>query len=184
MIYFLGLDISTSSTGVCLIDETGSVVFMNYVSLKGSVYEKADQMKDFFSEMSKHISSGDHIKIYIEQNLQAFRSGLSSTKTLFALANFNGIVSYIVRNQFHIDPVYLNVNSARKIVGCKIDRKDKSRSTKEKVLSWVTLQNPDFEWPEKILKSGPRKGQTILEPGCFDIADAYVIAIAGFRSDA
>ena len=34
-------------------------------------------------------------KIFIEENLQAFRPGFSSAKTLMTLARFNGIVSYI-----------------------------------------------------------------------------------------
>jgi hypothetical protein len=36
-------------------------------------------------------------------------------------------------------------------------------------------------WPTKILKSGPRKGQEVLEIGCYDMADAYVIAASSIH---
>ena len=34
-------------------------------------------------------------------------------------------------------------------------------------------------WPDKTLKSGPRKGLVILDDCCYDIADAVVTAKAG-----
>ena len=39
-------------------------------------------------------------KIFIEENLQAFRPGFSSAKTLLTLARFNGIVSYLSQLEF------------------------------------------------------------------------------------
>jgi hypothetical protein len=33
-------------------------------------------------------------------------------------------------------------------------------------------------WPEKTLKSGKRKGLTIFDECCYDMADAYVIGKA------
>lgn len=120
-------------------------------------------------------------KVVIEENLQAFRPGFSSAKTLLSLARFNGIVSYLAQEQFAVQPEFINVNVARKKVGLKIVSKRKGGApTKEQVFSWVDNQ-VNFPWPTKELKSGPRKGQTILEPGCFDAADAYVIAVAGYN---
>ena len=57
--------------------------------------------------------------------MQAFRPGLSSAKTLFKLARFNGIVCYIITRDFGIDPDLINVNVARKSVGIKILSKKK-----------------------------------------------------------
>jgi hypothetical protein len=123
-------------------------------------------------------------KICIEENLQSFRTGLSSAKTLAALARFNGIVSYLSEQVFEIAPEFLNVNSARRSVGITLVRKkDGGRPTKEQVFDWVSKEMSDtdnqYQWPVKTLKSGPRKGKTILEPGCYDMADAFVIARAG-----
>ena len=32
--------------------------------------------------------------------------------------------------------------------------------------------------PKKTMKSGPRKDEVVIHPGCYDMADAYVIAKA------
>ena len=64
-------------------------------------------------------------------------------------------------------------------MGLKIISKRKGGAdTKEQVLEWATNQLTDFSWPTKTLKSGPRKDQVIADPGCYDMADAYVIARA------
>jgi len=124
-------------------------------------------------------------QIYIEENLQAFRRGLSSARTLSTLARFNGIVSFLAQDVFQIPVEMLNVNHARKSIGLKTDRKIKKEvSIKEQVVNWIKIQ-PDFKnftWPTKTLKSGPRKGQTIMAPRCFDIADASVICLAGLSN--
>ena len=58
--------------------------------------------------------------VFIEENLQSFRSGFSSAQTLSTLARFNGMVSQVCYSEFGIIPEYINVNSARKNLGIKI----------------------------------------------------------------
>ena len=180
MSYSLGLDISTSCTGWCIVGPDGGFIDMGYIPLdsKKSSYQKAQVIR---SELSKLHISHDIERVFIEENLSAFRPGFSSAKTLLTLARFNGIVSYLAQQEFYCTPEYINVNVARKTVGIKIISKKKGgKPTKEQVLDWVS-SNVIFEWPMKVLKSGPRKGAAILEPGCFDMADAYVIAVAGSK---
>ena len=118
--------------------------------------------------------------IAVEENLQAFRRGMSSARTLSTLARFNGIVCFIAQDVFETDVHLLNVISARKSVGLKIDRKNKTHTVKDQVLEWVKNQPDfkDFDWPMKTLARGPRKGQTIHEKRCYDIADAAVICLS------
>ena len=182
--YFLGLDISTACIGWCVLGPEGRLTAMGYIPLSKlhGPFDKAQRASD---ELAMLHLRYDISKIFIEENLQAFRPGLSSAKTLLTLARFNGIVSYIVQQQFSFEPEYVNVNAARKAVGLKITRKNKGGApTKEQVLEWTTGEVSDndnqYQWPTKVLKSGPRKGQEILEPGCYDAADAYVISRAGF----
>jgi hypothetical protein len=81
-----------------------------------------------------------------------------------------------------IKPEFINVNTARKSVGLKIRKQiNCGKTTKEQVLDWVSsrLNDIDYQWPVKTLKSGPRKGKIVLESGCYDMADAYVISFAG-----
>ena len=182
MIY-LGLDVSTSITGYCMMDsdappghrliEADGII----ISHVKDTYTKGRVVRDQFRELL------DMYKvdvIAVEESLQAFRRGLSSAKTLSTLARFNGIVCFIAQDEFEKETNLLNVVAARKSVGLKIDRKNKKENPiKAQVLEWVK-KHPDFKdfnWPMKTLASGPRKGQTIYDKQCYDIADAAVICI-------
>ena len=179
--FYLGLDISTSCTGWSLIAPDATLCAMGYIRLGAdkTMLQKALRVKEELLKLNKNY---DIKKIYIEQNLQAFRAGFSSAKTIDKLAKFNGIISYISFEVFCLEPEFINVNNARRCLGIKIIRKkDGGEPVKDQVLDWVSKQIEDtkYVWPVKTLKSGPRKGSIILETGCFDMADAYVIALAG-----
>jgi len=145
-----------------------------------SLYDKAELIRKSFTQLSKDY---DIDKIYVEESLQAFRRGLSSARTLSTLSRFNGIVCYLAEDIFKTEVNLINVIHARSHLGIKINRKLES-SVKDQVLSW-TLQREEFsgiDWPTKILKSGPRKGQEIKDKSCYDIADASVMALYGVLS--
>jgi len=170
-----GLDISTSCIGACIVDTKKEKKYIYFFKPRGSDWmDKASVTKDFLHNLFL-----DHEieKVFIEENLQAFRPGLSSAKTLMALSRFNGIVSFMIKDIFGIKPEFLNVNTARKSLGIKIERKSKL-STKEQVFAWVK-GNFEYTWPTRILKSGKRKGQEVLCDEVYDMADAYVIVHAG-----
>jgi hypothetical protein len=180
----LGLDISTSCTGWCLLALDGTMVAMGYIPLSklSGPFEKADRVAKELSAIGHEYDIAD---VFIEENLQAFRPGLSSAKTLLTLSRFNGIVSFICYNIFSLEPKFINVNFARKSLGIKIERERKCGiSTKEQVRAWVNtnLDDTKYQWPIKILKSGPRKGQKIFDPVSYDMADAFVIALVGVQS--
>ena len=186
----LGLDISTSCTGWSLVavDDNQRVlsVKLGYIPLSKlkDPYDKAAAVRDSFNNLANIAKELD--SIYIEENLQAFRPGSSSAKTLVKLARFNGVVSYISEQMFFKKPEFLNVNHARKSLGIKIQReKVCGISTKQQVLDWVASLDfmEGYDWPVKTLKSGPRKGQEVVDPVCYDMADALVIALAGSKYD-
>ena len=76
--------------------------------------------------------------------------------------------------------IFIGFNSvlskAKRPIEIKI-KKNKDKNTKQQVFELVSseLLFENYKWPKKTLKSGPRKGQTIFDPSCFDIADAAVI---------
>ena len=115
--------------------------------------------------------------IFIEQNLQKFRRGFSSAHVINTLARYNGMCSLVVYDIFGIQPIYVNVNEARKKLSIKVKR---GENAKEKVFEWAQNAS-DFAWPTKVLKSGPRRGLEILHPKCYDMADALVTVTAGLR---
>lgn len=160
----------------CLIKTEGI-----HLSKLKSIYDKAEYVREHFEMLAKEY---DISHIYIEEALQSFRRGLSSAKTLSTLAMFNGIVSYLASKTFKDAEVTLvNVIKARSSLGIKINRKS-TKNTKEQVFEWVQNREEfkSFDWPEKTLKSGPRKGQTILDKSCYDISDAAVMSLYGINS--
>lgn len=176
----LGLDISTSCTGYCIFDETG-LQKIGYIDLKKykTLVQKADHIKKALSELKKKY---DIKLVAIEENLQAFRPGFSSASTLMKLAQFNGVVQWVSYEIFNLESIPFNVNTARKLVGLKIQRKSKE-TTKEQVFNWVSKTEPDIEWPTKTISRGRNKGQVVIVNESYDMADAYVIAKACYNAE-
>ena len=45
-------------------------------------------------------------------------------------------------------------------------------------MQWVASDVDNYDWPTKIVTRGKRKGETVFEASCYDVADAYVMAKA------
>lgn len=174
----LSLDISTSCTGYSLFDQN-QLVKIGHVDLtkKEGLFEKSKHIKD---ELLKLKEAFNISHIIVEENLQAFRPGLSSAKTLLTLAQFNGVVRWICFENICASIESINVNTARKSVGLKID-KSITKTTKEQVLEWVSSDCQELHWPIKTVKSGRNKGQVIIDPVSYDMADSYVIGKAYYK---
>ena len=164
----LGLDVSTSITGYTLID--GDKIVLN------GAWDTR-KYKDFFEKV-KHVKAGleeiyeqygEQIgAVYIEQSLQTFRSGFSSAKTLSTLSRFNGIVSWLVFDQYKTTPEYLAATSARKLCGIKVPRGQKAKAV---VLKFLLDNEPSF------VIDYTRNGNP--KPESYDKADSLIIAKAG-----
>jgi hypothetical protein len=181
-IKYIGLDISTSIIGVCFLDKDNNLIDLDSINLKKTkcMFDKSKFTKlAFESYIDKYIFESDLV-IFIEEAFQSFSAGFSSAKTLSQLNRFNGIVSYLSNQIFNSVPIYINVNSARKSLQIKLNKK-LGLSTKEQVFQWVRSDiKEDIIWPEKILKRGPNKGLVKFDESCYDMSDAYVICKAGF----
>lgn len=165
----LGLDISTSITGVTVIDYDGNVLLNEAWNLKKckTFFEKVKMADDKLAEI--YVRPDLHIeRVCIEQSLQAFRPGYSSAKTLLTLAKFNGILSWLVYETFGIEASYIAASSARKECGIAIPKGEKA---KEVVMQHMLDNEPWFV--VEYTKHGNPK------PEYFDMADSFVIAKAG-----
>ena len=184
----LGLDISTSNIGICVIDSEAPLgkkllgaVGLQLSKTKG-LFAKAELFRasllDFISKIDVNIDA-----IVIEESLQAFRRSMSSAGTIAILNRFNGMVSYIARSNLDIPVHMANVITARKQIGLKLIKKSPI-STKDQVLTWVKghAEMESFDWPKKVMKSGPSKGEVRDEVFCYDIADAFVVAYWGTKN--
>ena len=165
----LGLDISTSITGITILDKDCEILYNDALDTRKykSLFEKARVLQEKLKEINKQYKIKD---IYIEKSLQSFRSGFSSAKTLSTLSSFNGIVSWMCFEIFKREPEYIAAPSARKLCGIKIP---KGQKAKQVVLKFLLDNEPSFV--VEYTKFGNPK------PKYFDMADSIIIAKAGFH---
>ena len=166
----LGLDVSTSITGATILDKDGKVVYNEAWDLRKykNFFKKVEYVE---TQITKLKRDGKRIEtVYIEQSLQAFRSGFSSAKTLSTLARFNGVVSWLVYGMLQVEPQYLAATSARKTCGITVPRGQKGKA--------VAMQYVLDNIPEVTI-SYTRNNN--IKPECYDKVDSWVIAKAGYN---
>lgn len=166
----LGLDISTSITGLTVLNEDGSILHNEAVHLTSkkleSFFQKADVLKKRLIELKNLYNITE---IFIEQSLNAFRPGLSSAQVILTLGRFNGVVSWICYEVYGKEPQYIGSTTARKALGIKVER---GANAKEIVLKHVLDTEHSFQ--VEYTPAGKARA------GSYDRADSYVIAKAGY----
>lgn len=186
MAIILGLDVSTSCTGVCIVnsdvlpdDEGSHILVLEAIEFKGctTLWDKADVVAEYladvvrgsFKDRSRMPTCPD--RIVLEEPLMGFRPGMSSAQTISTLMRFNGIVSYIARNTFKAEPEYIGSAHARKLCGIKLQRTALGGPQKEQVFAHMAARDlKHVVWPVK------KSGKTV--DWSRDACDAYVIARA------
>ena len=167
----LGLDISSSRIGYCLINENEDLLLVDEIKLKPSqsLEERADIFKKAMEIIKEH-SEVEHV--FIEQPFMAFSGGKTTAATMAKLQRFNGMCSYVVHSVFGSPATLLQANKARGLVDLKIKR---GENTKLKVIEWV-----QEKYPTSFLVEYTRHGNP--KPGTDDKADAIIIANAGLKT--
>jgi|TARA_R110000823_G_C15952248_1_gene502091 Holliday junction resolvasome RuvABC endonuclease subunit len=169
----LGLDISTSIVGVAIVNpETKELVVSEHIDLTkiDSVFSKAELVG---AELWQ-INNNHAIKnLFIETALMKFIPGRSKADTIVKLAKFNGIISWMCYDTFGLNPVYLNVNTARSLYGLSFPRGTKGPQRKKMVIESV------IEKEKTAFKYEMARGGKNYKKGTDDRADAIVIARAG-----
>jgi len=179
MSVILGLDVSTSCTGFCVIESgasAGDHYMLDRIEFKKckTLWEKTDVVQRAFKVISAELSAQYHIcidRVVVEEPLMGFRAGMSSAQTISTLIRFNGITSYIARDVFGVDPEYIGAAHARKLCGVKLQKTAIGGPQKEQVFSYMSEHDlHDVKWP--VTKTGK---QVLWSR---DATDAYVIARA------
>jgi len=168
----LGLDISTSISGFCILDGDGEIIRSGVWDMRNkkhfsTVFQKAEHIKNGLFDIKVQYPIQ---KVVIEKPFMFFGSGGSSAKTMASLQRFNGIISWICYDAFNKTPIYFTAQQARKLNEIKIP---KGSNTKKEILKWVLDKYPNFS-VEYTSHGNPK-------PKYFDIADAIVVAKAGLK---
>lgn len=187
---YLGLDISTKTIGVAVFDETKALFKLNHLSLKDTsknsnenVFLKKRQFEKFLLD---NILSLEIEHCFIEEPL--FNTGIArSRQTNNLLIGFNMLTSDCVYNTLKIIPKHISVYDARKSFFPEYVRQNivkgemkevfsfpKNLDKKEEVWKKVSSLEPQVKW--YYSKTGMLKKEN------FDMADAYVVGIAGIKS--
>ena len=163
----LGIDVSTSITGITILDKDGEILECSHIDLRKekNFFKKAELVETALIRATELI---DIEEVYIEQPFTFFSSGQSSAATMAILQRFNGVVSWLCFEHLSLEPKYLTANEARKLCGIKIPRGEKAKKV---VIAFVVDKVPGFD-VEYTRQGNPR-------PGYADRADSYVVAKAG-----
>lgn len=185
----MGLDVSTSIVGVCIVDDAiepdakGShIVLLDHIDFKGckTLWDKADVVYHYMADVIRNSFDDERLprngfycptRVVLEEPLMGFRPGMSSAQTISTLMRFNGIVSYVTRMVFKCDPEYIGSAHARKLCGIKLQRTAVGGPQKEQVFAHMVANDlSHVQWPTK--KNGKQVEWSR------DACDAYVIARA------
>ena len=165
----LGLDVSTSITGFCVIDTQGEVITSDAWDMRNKRKFPTELVKAaYIKEQLLQLKVQYPIeKICIEKPFMFFKGGGSTAKTMATLQRFNGIVSWITCEVFDKEPSYMTASQARKVAGVNTGR---GKDAKKEALAWLLANFPSVK-VEYTTHGNPK-------PKYFDIADAVVIAKA------
>lgn len=178
---YLGLDVSTTTIGICVMDENGELLSIkhftpSYDKKSDKRYKLFQQKQSFVEYIKKNVFEVYDIKhVFIEEPLH--RS--VNQYTVIILAQFNVLVSEAVYEMGY-DVYHISEYEARKNFFpeyCK-PKKDKivfstpkGVKKKELVLNKLDKMEPDIKWFYN------KRGNLAKEN--YDMADAYVVCKAG-----
>ena len=130
--YYVGLDVSSKSTGLCILKSNRSVVLLvsslvdvlcckairPTAQCKGSsILSSSYIFSHFLSEVRKHDpafqSNPSRWHVTIEKYLQMFNATSFRTQGLFYLAGINGVMQYKCWESFQAPPLLLHPSTAR-----------------------------------------------------------------------
>tara|TARA_R110000822_G_scaffold154585_2_gene294331 strand:- start:81 stop:584 length:504 start_codon:yes stop_codon:yes gene_type:complete len=165
----LGIDVSTSKIGYCVIDEDQNLIEVNFKKLKEETLE--DRAYEFFrTELSRIRKTYKITHVRIEEPFSMFAGGKTTAGTMSKLQRFNGMISILSYVCFEMVPTLVPSRTARSKCGIKIKR---GENTKLKVINWVAGRFPGDFVIEYTRHGNPK-------PGCDDMADSVVVAISHF----
>jgi len=165
---FVGFDISTSCSGYSIIDENENILDINYIKTDQDTWiDKAF----FFRDSLNALTEEDVRMVAIEDIMSKFSSGMSSSKTIIALARFNALATFFCFEKWKMHPVHINVLRARNLAGIKIP---KGVNAKQHILHTISIIYQKIEWPKK-------KRIDAISDIAYDMADSVVISLAAKR---
>ena len=165
----LGIDVSTSKIGYCVIDDKKNLKEVNFLKFKDGTLEERAQ-KFYLGELRRLKYTYNITHIRIEQPFTMFSGGKTTAGTMSKLQRFNGMISVLAYTLFNLQPELVPSRSARSKCGIKIKR---GEDTKKKIIEWA-----EQRYPKDFIVELTRHGNP--KPGTDDMADSIVVALSHF----
>lgn len=172
MIVFWGWDISTSIIGVSVLYDDGDPFKFFMIDLRKSktMLEKYDVVAERVRQLLDY-EVDDWSYHFIEDRLAGFTRGFTNQNTLLKLAQMNAVVTYILSQHERTDGIeHIAPVTAKKLVGLKVPK-----GGDKKTIAIEFARSSCAMFPYEL-----KKGGKTPKDGVADMADAYVIARAGF----
>jgi len=183
--HVLGLDISTSIVGVCIVDDSTGVLvptLLDHIDLGkcNGFWEKVDTVTAYIDNLKSRQDFSNISNIAVEEALIGFTKGMSSAQTITTLIAFNAVIRHVLRLAYQIEPQCIPAATARKKAGVAVISKAKCGiSVKDQVFAHMCKNDLSYKvWPlKKATKKNPNPS---VKDFAKDITDAYVIAKASY----
>lgn len=176
----LAFDLSTTCCGFSIFSiERKELLELNFFNFKKeTLLERTDELEFKVNELC----SLYNIKVFcIEERLKSFKAGGSNAESLGKLTAFNFYCQTLFYKK-NIPLKEIPSATARKLAipgFHSIARKIKGKKQKEIAFDFILKELGESYFPTKVMKSGPRKGQTVFVDEAMDISDAYIIGKSG-----
>jgi hypothetical protein len=173
-----GWDVSTAIIGFSLHGDDGVFFEAKYCDLHKleGLNEKADKALSFvcdvWSKLDESSVAGTH---FVEDRLAGFSGGGSNAGTIMRLAAFNAMVCWMIHRQWGDEGKIIMLHPSTVKATMKHDGLiiPKGADKKKLTLDFVKGREPTF--PLELNRNDNPK------PYCYDMADAYITAVAGYR---
>jgi hypothetical protein len=144
----LGLDISTTVTGVTII-ENGDIIFCDHIQLEllsskepdRDLLDKGLMVEEYLTVLKSKFNID---RIWVEDKLSGYSGGGTNAHTMAVLIAFNKVVCWIVMKLWGFKPYKVNVSHARKVVTGQ-GRAKEGEDIKVVMLAWVVKKFPYFQ---------------------------------------
>lgn len=178
----VGLDLSTSTTGITVLTNEGKMVYNKAVVLNKFKTIKKVKYPDYEDNLSKaeavekeliYINDNyDITSVVVEKPFQN-RQGKTSKQVLMTIAGFNFGIRYICYKIFGIKPTFANVTIARNYFD--IPKVKQGKENKIQVMKFLMDIYPDFE--VKHTKTGSIADSTLDRSDSLLMAYIYYVRI-------
>jgi len=164
----LALDISTSVIGLAIFDgnyKLHELTYLKFNAKEKSLFRKLDIFIEFLEKYNLNFE-----EIVIEEPLLRFKGKFSNAQTIQKLTQMNSLISGFLYRKHKVEPIYYNVQTARKLTFPNLAIPQSHPNKKNLVWEAVMQAEPTINW--KYTKMGK------LVEGTYDSTDAYVVGMA------